>query len=708
MQTAEQEMKFTLAITLLPSLASAFVPQRLVGNTFKTLNQNSRTRPILHDQIIEPWDDAKGVPVIPKIDIGKAIFIANEENNVELTQSDIIQQTIQEESFVNLQEAPCMAIDLGELLKTQEMVDDAKLVLELSSDAVQALAMPNPNQLIIPEMTLESTTSNSSLNSIEGAGVSDLRRAAEVITAPSVLKIIKFAVPAIGVWLCNPLLSLIDTSVVGLLSGVTQQAALNPATAVTDYTALLSAFLYTGSTNLIAAARTKGDGRTQKTLIGALQLSVYVGATLSAFLLAFAEPLLRAIIGNDGISPAVFDAAMRYVRIRSLGLPAAALIGSAQASCLGMQDIRSPLYVLLAAAAVNFAGDMIFVGNSNLWIGGAAGAAWATVFSQYAAAGLFMYWLCSKANDQGKSPHQSSAIINSKLAEAKINGDDQTTISSKGRFITALRSVRNRTASKKTAGQEYFSVRGFLENKLRKRDLLKIPPRSTFKEFLPYFVPVTSTQIGRVSGYVAMSHVVSSSLGTFSMAAQQVIVSLFYSLCPIADSLSLTAQSFLPSIADKEISRERAAALNETVWNFLKAGIAFGAVLVGAVGSLPVLSRFFTPDKVVSSLVNSVTPLLIGFFSIHGLMCAAEGLLLGQKDLSFLGNMYAAFFFIMPYFMLKVKTAALAGMPVGLTSVWTVFLCYQIFRVAAWIGRVAWLQKRTNQEAANLPAGISI
>jgi hypothetical protein len=64
-------------------------------------------------------------------------------------------------------------------------------------------------------------------------------RIAAVITPPSVKKILKFAVPAIGVWLCGPILSLIDTSAVGVLSGTVQQAALNPAVAVTDYAALL-------------------------------------------------------------------------------------------------------------------------------------------------------------------------------------------------------------------------------------------------------------------------------------------------------------------------------------------------------------------------------------------------------------------------------------------------------------------------------------
>jgi hypothetical protein len=57
--------------------------------------------------------------------------------------------------------------------------------------------------------------------------------------------IISFAIPAMGIWLCNPIFSMIDMSAVGLLAGTTHQAALSPAVAIADYSALLLAFLYT-------------------------------------------------------------------------------------------------------------------------------------------------------------------------------------------------------------------------------------------------------------------------------------------------------------------------------------------------------------------------------------------------------------------------------------------------------------------------------
>jgi Na+-driven multidrug efflux pump len=483
--------------------------------------------------------------------------------------------------------------------------------------------------------------------------------------------------------------------------------------------------MYTGTTNLIAAAQEKDRGvegkpRTTKNLIAALQLSGFVGAGLGMILFVFARSLLRAIIGNDAINPEVFTAAMKYVRIRALGMPAAAIIGSSQAACLGMQDIKSPLYVLAAAAIINFFGDMTFVGSTHPWIGGAAGAAWATVFSQFAAVAFFMKWLCNKPkptpnpkvvnltnsiNELMGTPSSKGKSRREKFRDdlrafGKSRVSMTSTLTRKMSSLSKRLSVTNKTKKTEleTSKEDSFSTRGFLEGKFRGRDFLTPPSKEKVADFAPYLLPVTTTQVGRVSGYVAMSHVVSSSLGTVSMAAQQVIVSLFYCLCPIADSLSLTAQSFLPSIVEKRVSRARANALRETIRNFWKAGAVFGAAMMAAVMCIPILSGFFTSDPAVITLVNSAAPLLLVFFAVHGVMCSSEGALLGQKDLSFLGKMYAAFFFAVPALMLRVKRAALSGKEVGLTAVWKVFLSYQLFRTVVWLVRAMQLQRRADRK----------
>jgi Na+-driven multidrug efflux pump len=461
--------------------------------------------------------------------------------------------------------------------------------------------------------------------------------------------------------------------------------------------------MYTATTNLVAASYESdqteaGKPRSTNTLIGALQLSSFVGVSLGLVLLVFSKILLRAIIGNDNINPAVFASAVKYVRIRALGMPAAAIIGSAQAGCLGMQDIKSPLYVLAAAAVINFLGDLIFVGMPHPWIGGAAGAAWATVFSQYAAVLFFLRWLCKKPNVTASNQPMGWSI----LRVVPLNWREKM-LDGKSR-PTPFRRLRHTilSSSKKIVGDKdnpqtkakTHSSRGCLEGRFQLNDLIKFPQRTTTNDFAPYVLPVTTTQVGRVSSYVAMSHVVSSTLGTTSMAAQQVILSLFYCLCPIADSLNLTAQSFVPAIFGKGPSKQRAQALRQTTLNFVKAGALFGAIMAAAVSCVPWFSRLFTADPDVVSLVNMVAPYLVGVFSVHGVVCATEGLLLGQKDLGFLGKMYASYFVAVPFLMMRLKKAALLGAQLDLTSVWKVFLGYQWFRFGAWLLRVAMLQRR--------------
>ena len=483
--------------------------------------------------------------------------------------------------------------------------------------------------------------------------------------------------------------------------------------------------MYTGATNLVAAAQeqdrgVEGKPKTTSSFTTALQLSTYVGAALGTVLFVFARQLLGTLIGNDQLNPEVFNAAMKYVRIRALGMPAAAIIGSAQAGCLGMQDVRSPLYVLAAAAIINLFGDMLFVGMDHALLGGAAGAAWATVFSQYAAVWFFMRWLCTKPKMQEANRVNLTKNILELTGEENSKGAGR-----RQRFNDAIKSFAKSTpaympakslASKAASGtqelrktpkkssetkkEKSYTTRGFFAGKFRGRDLLSFPTKEQSQEFAPYFLPVTTTQVGRVSSYVAMSHVVSSTLGTASMAAQQVIVSLFYCLTPIADSLSLTAQSVVPSLAAKKPSKGKADALRKTMQNLYKAGGIFGGVMTAAVLLIPFLTRFFTADPAVIALVNSVAPLLIGFFCVHGVCMASEGLLLAQKDLNFIGSSYGVFFFAVPWFMLRVKKAVLAGTKgISLTSLWTIFVGYQAVRVVSFAFRCFILQRRNDREA---------
>mmetsp|Transcript_18492 Transcript_18492/g.28050 ORF Transcript_18492/g.28050 Transcript_18492/m.28050 type:complete len:721 (+) Transcript_18492:83-2245(+) len=622
-------------------------------------------------------------------------------------------------NIVNSGEMPLLASTVGHVEAILKVSEEAAAVAEASLPKNVLASIPSIPVSINSTIGVVDENSSISSSSKVSENVSVKKNyVLDKFDFPSVKRILVFATSATGVFLCGPLLSLIDTSSVGLLSGTAQQAALNPAVAVTDYAALTIAFLYTGATNLVATAQEKDrddeeKSQTTKSFATAIQLSGYVGAALGCVLFVFARQLINTLTGTGSINEEVFNTALKYVRIRALGMPAAAIIGSAQSGCLGMQDVKSPLYVLGAAALINLLGDIFLVGLKTPWFGGAAGAAWATILSQYAAVGLFVKWLCTKP----KSAPKKSVNVSDAIME--LTGDDNdkgkgrrknfnralkslARESSEGSLATKVASVTHKLQTKKTeTKKKTCSTRGLLSGKFKGVDLFKFPSLIRAKEYAPFVVPVTTTQIGRVSAYLAMSHVVSSSLGLAAMAAQQILVSIFYCLTPLSDSLSLTAQSIVPTLSEKLPSKGRAKALRNTLRNFLKAGVIYGGVMMSAALCIPFISRIFTADQYVISLVNSVVPLLVAVFGMDNILMASEGFLLGQKDLNFIGKMYASFFVAVPYFMLRVKRAALAGNPaINLTSVWSVFVTYQFVRFAVLLVRALMVQRRTELEVS--------
>jgi hypothetical protein len=116
----------------------------------------------------------------------------------------------------------------------------------------------------------------------------------------------KFALPCLGLWVSQPLLSLVDTAFVGLSGTVSQSAsnlaALGPATTFIDGATYLFAFLNVATTNLYSSARAqRGEQSDQAEGVvrTANRISFRCGVGLMIFLWAFARPLLALYIGTN-------------------------------------------------------------------------------------------------------------------------------------------------------------------------------------------------------------------------------------------------------------------------------------------------------------------------------------------------------------------------------------------------------------------------
>ncbi|XP_043712009.1 protein DETOXIFICATION 46, chloroplastic-like isoform X2 [Telopea speciosissima] len=204
-------------------------------------------------------------------------------------------------------------------------------------------------------------------------------------------EIVMFAGPATGLWISGPLMSLIDTAVIGQGSSV-ELAALGPGTVVCDYLSYAFMFLSISTSNMIATSLAKEDiNEVQHQISILLFVALACGVGMLFFTKFLGARILTAFTGPKNMH--LVPAANTYVQIRGLAWPAILVGWVAQSASLGMKDSWGPLKALAVASAVNGIGDIIlccFFGY------GIAGAAWATMVSQVIAAFMMIGTLNKK------------------------------------------------------------------------------------------------------------------------------------------------------------------------------------------------------------------------------------------------------------------------------------------------------------------------
>lgn len=287
-------------------------------------------------------------------------------------------------------------------------------------------------------------------------------------------ELVRFALPALGIWLGSPLLSLVDTSAVGLSAaagaGASQLAALGPATTFCDGAAYLFAFLNTATTNLYASALASGDD-TEAVVRRAARVALVCGAALVPLLLVAGKAMLSLYVGPAAAADlTLINPASAYVAIRTLSFPAALLGGVLQAALLGAKDSATPLIAIAYSTVANVILDVTFVAGFG-W--GLSGAALATLAAQ---------WL--------------STIILIRQARVKLCAKDGL-----GLAGVVPRSLRRRLQA--AAGESGE------------------PSTVPTGKFLVFAAPVLTLIVGKIAAFGFLTHA-AAGLGSLSLAAHQI------------------------------------------------------------------------------------------------------------------------------------------------------------------------------------------
>jgi putative MATE family efflux protein len=204
---------------------------------------------------------------------------------------------------------------------------------------------------------------------------------------PSDREVLALALPALGALVAEPLYVLGDTAIIGHV-GTVPLAGLALAGLLLSEILGFCTFLEYGTT--ARAARLYGAGQLEAALDAGVQatwLAVGMGVVLVAGVELAAAPALHAMAG--GSTPAAAQG-LEWIRIAALGAPFVLITAAAQGWMRGLQDTRTPLYVIGAAnlASIGLSAALVF--GLDL---GIRGSAIANVVAQTASGALFLVLL---------------------------------------------------------------------------------------------------------------------------------------------------------------------------------------------------------------------------------------------------------------------------------------------------------------------------
>lgn len=180
---------------------------------------------------------------------------------------------------------------------------------------------------------------------------------------PSYKSLLIFSLTTVIILLSEPLLSLVDTTMIGWTqssSAVMQLASLGPATTLLDSLLYSTYGLSIATTNRIAAERAipNNERQLQTTVSHVLGSSIVLGSLCTILCWGFAVPILTYMAGSSG-TPEVLYYASRYTYIRSAVSICAVSNVTLQSICLAQQDVKTPAMAVLVASVTNFIGDIL-------------------------------------------------------------------------------------------------------------------------------------------------------------------------------------------------------------------------------------------------------------------------------------------------------------------------------------------------------------
>jgi Na+-driven multidrug efflux pump len=561
----------------------------------------------------------------------------------------------------------------------------------------------------INNSTTSSTTSSSSSNN------------PYEYVIPSYRTLLIFFSTTTFIWLSEPLLSLVDTTVVGLYGGgtgtgtgsgsaamgtttanaVLQLAAMGPATTLVDAMMYTTYFLALATTNMLARslAGAKDYRSLLKTTSHVLGVATVLGCIVTVLLFTAAGPsMLTRMVGTNAAaaSPQLVHYAVRYAQIRGLAAVCSVWQMVGQSFCLTVGDNRTPVIAVVTASCLNIVGDLLLRKR------GMQGAAAATAVAVTASAGILMSavwrqvkeWRVllveqeqrmeqTKKNKQRQEEHMTAlvSVVDFDppfLAPAKSRRRQSSTL------IEVNMNTTQAFGSTSIIRSTEMQITGPTESKSPAViPFMSLPDRESLVELVKLSGPLFFNMMGKIVCYSALT-VRCTAYGVVPLAAHTIMMRFFFLYGCFGYSVGQTAQAFLPAAVYPTENKLAVRRILRRL-SMMAAVVAVSNSLLVA-WNVRALGRFLTADVAVVQAMRDHAVYLGAAIFLHPFIELLEGVVVATRQFRTLILTYVV--------TVAAHLTTLLCLCRSFTSVWQALVAFQLVRLTNFSLR-AWNKKRT-------------
>jgi Na+-driven multidrug efflux pump len=420
---------------------------------------------------------------------------------------------------------------------------------------------------------------------------------------------------------------------------------MGPTTTYMDTVLYLTYFLAICTTNqiaeLLASKRYRDLQLCTSRLLG---VAAACGTAVTIVTWAIGSRILSLFVGSGGgaaralaaESRVLIELASTYSCLRAAAAPLSVLGMVAQAFCLVTGHTRTVAQSVLVASIVNAVGDIVLTPRFGMQGAAVATAVASSTSALWLLRRVFAQMLEWRELEQNQNRPRRQRVDSSQNKQVKLIAP---------------------TASHEDEGAV---------------PLVSLPDRGALGELLAMSAPLCFRMWAIMASHALLT-VRAAHFGAATMAAQNVLVRIFYFLSAVGDGIGSATQTFVPATL---YPRFDAPAFRRVVARLARlASVAAGITALVGLGVLadPSVTSWLVRDGRIVAQLRTAAPHVAASLLLHPLIALTEGLVITRRDF---GNVFKTYAVTVAVFvvLLRSTVSSLAG-------VWRTLLCWQGLRL---------------------------